>query len=85
VFVRMRQRGHSEDAIHEFLAAEGLPREPTTVTAVRRIAEATGATVAEVLALLGVEDIGARRNLQPVTGDGHSHVAGDGTTGTQPS
>jgi hypothetical protein len=38
-----------------------------------------------VLALLGVEDISTRRNLQPVTGDGRSHVVGDGTTGTQPS
>jgi hypothetical protein len=83
VFVRMRQRGHQEEVIHEFLAAEGLPREPTTVTAVRRIAEATGATVAEVLALLGVEDINARRSLQPVAGD--SHVVGDGATGTRPS
>jgi hypothetical protein len=85
VFVRMRQRGHSEEVVHDFLAAEGLPREPTTVTAVRRIAEATGASVAEVLALLGVEDINARRNLQPVTGDGRGHVVGDGATGTRPS
>jgi hypothetical protein len=85
VFVRMRQRGHSEEATHEFLAAEGLPREPTTVTAVRRIAEATGATVAEVLALLGVEDINARRILQPVAGDGRSDAVGDGAAATRPS
>ena len=66
VYVRMRQRGHSDDVIHDFLDAEGLPGEPTTVSAVKRIAEATGATVAEVLALLGVEDIDARRILRPV-------------------
>jgi hypothetical protein len=61
VYVRMRQLGHSDDAVHEFIAAEGLPREPTTVSAVQRIAEVTGASVAEILALLGVEDINARR------------------------
>lgn len=61
VYVRMRQRGHSDDAIHEFIAAEGLPREPTTVSAVQRIADATGASIAEILALLGVEDIDAQR------------------------
>ena len=55
VYVRMRQLGHSENAIHAFIAAEGLPREPTTVLAVQRIAEATGASVPEVLALLGVD------------------------------
>jgi hypothetical protein len=60
VYVRMRQRGYSDDAIHDFLDAEGLPREPTTVSAVGRIAEATGATTAEVLALLGVDDVSAR-------------------------
>jgi hypothetical protein len=69
VFVRMRQCGHSEDVIHAFLAAEGLPREPTTVSAVRRIADATGATVAEVLALLGVEDMISRQNRRPVAAD----------------
>ena len=61
VYVRMRQRGHSDDVIHDFLDAEGLPREPTTVSAVRRIADVTGATATEVLALLGVEDISSRR------------------------
>jgi hypothetical protein len=61
VYVRMLQRGHSDENIQDFLEAEGLPREPTTVSAVRRIAEATGATAAEVLALLGVEDINSRR------------------------
>lgn len=66
VYVRMRQRGHSENSIHEFLDAEGFPQEPTSVSAVRRIAEATGATVAEVLALLGVEDINSRRILRPI-------------------
>lgn len=64
VYVRMRERGVVEDAIFEFIDAEGLPREPTTVTAVKRIADATGATAAEVLALLGVEDIGSRRSQQ---------------------
>ena len=69
VFVRMRQCGHSEDVIHDFLAAEGLPREPTTVSAVRRIADATAATVAEVLALLGVEDMISRQNRRPAAAD----------------
>ncbi len=66
VYVRMRQHGHSESSIHEFLDAEGFPREPTTISAVRRIAEATGATAAEVLALLGVEDTNSRRILGPI-------------------
>jgi hypothetical protein len=66
VYVRMSQRGYSDDVIHEFLDDEGLPREPTTIPAVRRIAEATEATVAEVLALLGVEDINSRRFLRAV-------------------
>ena len=65
VFVRMRQRGHSQDVIHDFLAAEGLPREPTTISAVARIADATGATAAEVLALLGVEDMISRQIRRP--------------------
>lgn len=63
VYVRMRQRGNTEETIHEFLASEGLPREPTTVSAVKRIADVTGATAAEVLALLGAEDIHSRRTL----------------------
>jgi hypothetical protein len=66
VYVRMKQRGSGDDSIHEFLDAEGFPREPTTVSAVRRIADVTGATVAEVLALLGVEDINSRRILRPI-------------------
>jgi hypothetical protein len=70
VFVRMRQRGHPDDVIHDFLAAEGLPREPTTISAVRRIADATGATVAEVLALLGVEDMISRQIRHPIAQDG---------------
>jgi hypothetical protein len=61
VYVRMRQRGHSDDVIHDFLDAEGLPREPTTVSAVKRIAGATGATATEVLALLGIEDMTPQR------------------------
>jgi hypothetical protein len=65
VYVRMRQLGYGEAAVHEFIAAEGLPREPTTVASVRRIAEATGASLAEILALLGVEDINARRVPRP--------------------
>ncbi len=87
MFVRMRQRGYSDDVIHGFLAAEGLPREPTTVSAVRRIAEATGATVAEVLALLGVEDINSRlipkRMAQDGSGDAARATApnGDGALG----
>lgn len=62
VYVRMRERGNDDDDIFDFLDAEGLPREPTSVSAVKRIADVTGATVAEVLALLGVEDIGSRRS-----------------------
>jgi hypothetical protein len=68
LYVRMSQRGHSDDVIYDFLSAEGLPREPATVAAVARIADATGASVAEVLALLGVDDIGARRMLHAVAG-----------------
>jgi len=66
VYVRMRQRGHSDSSIHEFLDAEGFPHEPSTISAVRRIADATGATAHEVLALLGVEDINSRRILRPI-------------------
>jgi hypothetical protein len=69
VYVRMRQRGHADEDIHDFLAAEGLPREPTTISAVKRIADATGATAAEVLALLGVENINAHHILRPVPDD----------------
>jgi hypothetical protein len=65
VYVRMWQRGHSDSSIYEFLDAEGFPREPSTIAAVRRIAEATGATGAEVLALLGVDDVNSRRMLRP--------------------
>ena len=83
VFVRMRQRGHSDNVIHDFLDAEGLPREPTTVSAVRRIAEATGATVAEVLALLGVEDINSRRVLRPVPGGEDSASSEPAAPGTR--
>jgi hypothetical protein len=80
VYVRMKQRGHADDVIHDFLDAEGLPREPTTISAVRRIADATGATVAEVLALLGVEDISARRTLSPVPNGENGPPAGQATT-----
>jgi hypothetical protein len=65
VYVRMRQLGYAEEAVHEFIAAEGLPREPTTVSSVRRIAEVTGASLAEVLALLGVEDVSTVRTTRP--------------------
>lgn len=85
VFVRMRQRGLSDDVIHEFLAAEGLPREPTTVSAVARIADATGATIAEILALLGIEDITARRILKAVADEGRRDPATDAAAGTRPS
>lgn len=69
VHVRMRQLGHGEEAIQEFISSEGLPREPTTVTSVQRIAQATGASIEEILALLGVEDIGPRRQPgQPTAG-----------------
>jgi hypothetical protein len=66
VYVRMRERGCTEDAIHQFLGDEGFPHEPETLLAVRRIADATGATTAEVLALLGVEDISSRLILRPI-------------------
>jgi hypothetical protein len=75
VYVRMRQLGHGDDEIHEFIAAEGLPLEPTTLSAVQRLAQATGASLAEVLALLGVEDINARRPPQ-LTGDKEKDTAG---------
>ena len=78
VYVRMKQRGYGDDTIHGFLDAEGLPREPSTVAAVRRIANATGATSAEVLALLGVEDAGARRTRPPLVG-------GDDRTRAEPA
>jgi hypothetical protein len=80
VYVRMRQRGHTDEVIHDFLDAEGLPREPTTISAVKRIADATGATVAEVLALLGVEDIDVRRTLRPVPDGENAPSAGHATT-----
>jgi hypothetical protein len=69
VYVRMKQRGYSDDTIHQFLDAEDLPREPSTVSAVGRIANVTGATAAEVLALLGIEDISSRRTPRTF-GDG---------------
>jgi hypothetical protein len=68
VYVRMKQRGYGDEVIHQFLDAEGLPREPSTVSAVGRIANATGATAAEVLALLGIEDISSRRTPIPPAG-----------------
>ena len=84
VYVRMKQRGHGDDDIHDFLNAEGLPREPTTISAVKRIADVTGATVAEVLALLGVEDISsARRTLHPVPNGENGPSAGQATTNSR--
>ena len=77
VYVRMRQLGYGEEAIHDFIAAEGLPREPTTISSVQRLAQATGASLAEILALLGVEDINARRPVMP-TDDGENAQAGGG-------
>ncbi len=61
VYVRMRELGRADDDIHQFLADEGLPREPTTLSAVQRIVAVTGASVAEVLALLGIDDMAGRR------------------------
>lgn len=84
VYVRMKQRGSSDDSIHEFLDEEGFPREPTAVSSVRRIAEATGATVAEVLALLGVvEDINSRRMLRSV--DATDETASEQRAGSGPT
>lgn len=76
VYVRMLQQGWAEDEVHQFLRDEGLPREPTAIPAVARIAEATGATVLEVLALLGVGDVDVRR-LYPVTDSRDSDLAED--------
>lgn len=76
VYVRMRELGYGEEAIHELIAAVGLPREPTTISSVRRIAEATGASLAEVLALLGVEDINARRPTRPAAGTENVQAGG---------
>jgi hypothetical protein len=78
VYVRMRQLGHSDDVIHDFIAAEGLPREPTTVSAVQRIADATGASIAEILALLGVENIDAQRRPRRVGDDGDVNAVAPG-------
>ncbi|HEY2639054.1 MAG TPA: hypothetical protein VGI66_04120 [Streptosporangiaceae bacterium] len=75
VYVRMRQLGYPDDVIHDFIAAEGLPQEPTTVSAVQRIVDVTGASLAEVLALLGVDDIAARRT--PQSGDDDSDTTDD--------
>lgn len=74
VYVRMRQLGHEDDEIHEFIAAEGLPLEPTTLSAVQRLAQVTGASLAEVLALLGMEDVNARQP-PPLTGDKEKKTA----------
>jgi hypothetical protein len=78
VFVRMRQRGYRDDAIHDFLASEGLPAEPSTISAVTRIADATDASIAEVLALLGVEDMISRRSRRPPAED-EKQRPGEGT------
>ena len=84
VYVRMRERGTSDHAIFDFLDREGFPREPTTVSAVKRIAEATGATLGEVLALLGVEDINSRRPAQLIVESAETgeDTVGNGTIGT---
>lgn len=80
VYVRMRERGNDDDDIFDFLDAEGLPREPTSVSSVKRIADATGAAVAEVLALLGVEDISSRRSQrQAATGGGRDAATARGS------
>jgi hypothetical protein len=76
IYVRMRQLGYGEESIHEFISGEGLPREPTTVSSVSRIAQATGASLAEVLALLGVEDINARRTALPGNGAENAQAGG---------
>jgi hypothetical protein len=83
IYVRMKQRGTSEDAIHDFLESEGLPREPDKVAAVKRIADATGATLNEVLALLGVDDIDAYRvRPKDEIARTDSDTVGNGTVGT---
>lgn len=84
VYVRMRERGYTDATIHQFLDDEEFPQEPDTVAAVKRISDATGATVAEVLALLGVEDISSRRTLRsiaPPNGAG-ADAAADATPDT---
>jgi hypothetical protein len=79
VYVRMRQLGYPDSDIHEFIASEGLPREPTTLSAVQRLAQVTGASLAEVLALLGVEDINTRRGPE-LAGGVEGTEAGGGAT-----
>lgn len=79
MYVRMRERGHDDDVIFDFLDAEGLPREPTSVSSVKRIADATGATVTEILALLGVDDISSQRTQRQaaIRATGRSSKLGD--------
>jgi hypothetical protein len=74
VYVRMRERGRDDDAIHQFIAEEGLPREPTTLSAVQRIVAVTGASIAEVLALLGIDDMTARRRPRLSAGDSNGDI-----------
>jgi hypothetical protein len=81
VYVRMRELGRDDDDIHQFIADEGLPREPTTLSAVQRIVAVTGASVAEVLALLGINDMTARRTPRSgkdASGGSDSTKAGGG-------
>ncbi len=78
VYVRMLQCGHPDNEIHTFIGEVGLPREPTTLSAVQRIVDATGASLAEVLALLGVDDISARR--APRLGADNSGVSESNST-----
>ena len=83
VYVRMRELGRHDDDIHQFIAAEGLPREPTTLSAVQRIVAVTGASVAEVLALLGIDDMTGRRTPHLSASDSHNRevmVGGDAAT-----
>jgi hypothetical protein len=83
VYVRMRELGRAEDDIHQFLADEGLPREPTTLSAVQRIVAVTGASVAEVLALLGVDDMTGRHAPRLSPGYNYDNDAeGGGATAT---
>jgi hypothetical protein len=83
VYVRMRERGSDDEDIYNFLDSEDLPREPTSVSSVKRIAEVTGATFYEVLALLGVEDFSARRSQWRATarGDHDAAMAGNSDLG----
>jgi hypothetical protein len=78
IYVRMSARGADDAAIFKFLDEEGFPRQPETLSAVRKISDATGAPVPEVLALLGVDDMASRRMSRPIGEPVDAAAEGDG-------